>query len=73
MFDEGLLDPTAGERARRMREPASDRPEPVTTDPTAGERARRMRELGTPGEIVDPTDPRCGRPASRRGGIDDAA
>jgi hypothetical protein len=69
MYDESLQDPTAGERARRMRR-HPDRVEPVN-DPTAGERARRNREVPGAQPIVDPTDPRSGLPASSRGGLDE--
>lgn len=61
------FDPTAGERARAIREGREVR-EPIT-DPTAGERARA---IGTGAEtpcIVDPTDPRYGQPVD----LEDAA
>jgi hypothetical protein len=66
------LDPTAGERARRLRlEPDS---EPRVTDPTnprygrlGGHVGRRVdptdtRQVGgRVGRVVDPTDPACAR------------
>lgn len=59
MFSQVTLDPTAGERARLVRE-LPDVPLPIL-DPTAGEHARLIRELPeVPVAILDPTDPRCG-------------
>lgn len=50
------FDPTAGERARVIREHRED-PSRIT-DPTAGRRARIIGERGAYPAITDPTDPR---------------
>jgi hypothetical protein len=57
------LDPTAGERARRM----GLVPEPVTdpTDPRyGGLPLEAPGPAGAVGRIVDPTDPECGGSAT---------
>jgi hypothetical protein len=72
------IDPTAGERARRMRSSSEDRPiaaqpvvrltDPVVlvTDPTAGERARAIGERpGGVHIVADPTDARASRLGAR--------
>jgi|GEM_PF-7085589 len=71
MLDEHVLDPTAGERARRLHE-HPEAVEPVS-DPTAGEHARRSRLAPDSQPIVDPTDPRSGRPPAggRLRGVDE--
>lgn len=53
-----IFDPTAGERARAIRERRADLR--VTTDPTAGESARSIRERRGQSRIMDPTDPGYG-------------
>jgi len=54
-----LFDPTAGVRARAIREHRED-PHTIT-DPTAGERARQIHQRGQVSSITDPTDPRAGQ------------
>jgi hypothetical protein len=60
------FDPTAGERARALRdhpEDAGRNPDP--TDPHWGEPPGDGREhTSGPHEIFDPTNPECGKPAS---------
>jgi hypothetical protein len=58
------FDPTAGERARVIREHRED-PSKIT-DPTAGRRARIIGERGAYPAITDPTDPRYGQPGPGR-------
>lgn len=52
-------DPTAGRRARAIRECRWDGR--TTTDATAGERARQIQRVGEVFSIMDPTDRRAGR------------
>jgi hypothetical protein len=53
------FDPTAGERARAIRQRRED-PLAVVTDPTAGERARAIKAGTADLTVLDPTDPRYG-------------
>lgn len=58
------LDPTAGERARRIRaHPWTDRLIPDPTDPRCG-RLSDWENAREPQRIVDPTDANHGRPAT---------
>jgi hypothetical protein len=64
------FDPTAGARARAIREQRWD--SHTISDATAGERARQIHRRGQVASITDPTDPRVGqardsdRPPARR-------
>jgi hypothetical protein len=65
MFNEPLIDPTAGERARRLSlDP--ERPEPILdpTDPRSGGPRRPTRQRPDAEEIT-PRDATRSRPASR--------
>jgi hypothetical protein len=57
------LDPTAGKRARAMRErPGVPAPIPDPTDPRWGSVRSYAGEDSRPLRIVDPTHPKCGEP-----------
>ena len=60
------LDPTAGRRARTMRErPGAVEPIPDPTDPRYGKFPRDAgRDAGGPRRIFDPTHPDCGEPTA---------
>lgn len=58
---EDVPDPTAGRRARMIREqPERDQPIADPTDPRYGEPGRPREQI----LIADPTDPRYGEPAA---------